>query len=480
MNRRIIFHTVGRIIRLEAALLLLPMAVALWYGESCAWALLAASAVALAVGAAMIGLSKPRSQTFFAREGFVIVAMAWVSMSLIGMLPYWISGEIPFWVDAFFETVSGFTTTGVSILTDIEAMSHGLLFWRSFTQWIGGMGVLVLIMAIVPTESGRSIHIMRAEMPGPIVGKLMPRLKDSARVLYVMYVVLTLVQIPLLLAGGMPLFESVTHAMTTAGTGGFSVKENSFADYSPYLQGVTVVFMLLFGVNFHIYYLALRKKVREICRSVELWTYLGIIAVGILLVAVSISALYDDAGEIMRLSVFQVVSILTTTGYSSANFDLWPELAKNALLIMMFLGACAGSTSGGLKISRAILLVKMARRELKRMIHPRSVGVIQFEGKRVSDATLHNVCMYFILYCLIQVALTLFLCTNPFSLETNLAAAASCFNNSGPGFGMVGPASNYSYYNPISKFVLAIAMFFGRLEIYPMLLALSPSTWTKE
>ena len=251
MNRRMIFYTVGRIITLEAGLLLLPMAVALWYGESCAWDLLASAAIALVVGRAMTRLSKPTSQTFFAREGFVIVALAWVLMSLIGMLPFLFSGEIPFWVDAFFETVSGFTTTGASILTNVEAMSHGLLFWRSFTHWIGGMGVLVLIMAIVPTETGRSIHIMRAEMPGPIVGKVMPRIKDTAQILYLMYVVLTVVQIVLLMAGGMPPFESVTHAMATAGTGGFSVKADCFTSYSPYLQWVTAIFMTLFGVNFN-------------------------------------------------------------------------------------------------------------------------------------------------------------------------------------------------------------------------------------
>lgn len=480
MNRRMIFYTVGRIITLEAGLLLLPMAVALWYGESCAWDLLASAAIALVVGRAMTRLSKPTSQTFFAREGFVIVALAWVLMSLIGMLPFLFSGEIPFWVDAFFETVSGFTTTGASILTNVEAMSHGLLFWRSFTHWIGGMGVLVLIMAIVPTETGRSIHIMRAEMPGPIVGKLMPRIKDTAQILYLMYVVLTVVQIVLLMAGGMPPFESVTHAMATAGTGGFSVKADCFTSYSPYLQWVTAIFMTLFGVNFNVYYLALRKKFKEILRSTELWAYLGIILVSIALVSISISTEYDTLEEIIRQSAFQVTSIITTTGYASTNFDLWPELAKNVLLILMFLGACAGSTGGGLKVSRAILLVKMARREMKRMIHPRSVGTVQFEGKRVSDATLNSVCMYFVLYVIILVVLTLFLCINPFSIETNLAAAASCFNNIGPGFGIAGPASNYSYYNAISKFVLTIAMLFGRLEIYPMLLALSPSTWTKE
>ena len=480
MNYRIIFHMAGRVLLAEAGLLVLPLAVSLLYREDCAWAVLASMAVAAVLGGLLTLLARPRSHKFFSREGYIIVALAWVLLSAVGALPFWFSREIPSYADAFFETVSGFTTTGASILTDVESMSHGLLFWRSFTHWIGGMGVLVLIMAIVPTETGRSIHIMRAEMPGPIVGKLMPRIKDTAQILYLMYVVLTVVQIVLLMAGGMPPFESVTHAMATAGTGGFSVKADCFTGYSPYLQWVTAIFMTLFGVNFNVYYLALRKKFKEILRSTELWAYLGIILVSIVLVSISISTEYDTLEEIVRQSAFQVTSIITTTGYASTNFDLWPELAKNILLILMFLGACAGSTGGGLKVSRAILLVKMARRELKRMIHPRSVGTVQFEGKRVSDATLNSVCMYFVLYVIILVALTLFLCINPFSIETNLAAAASCFNNIGPGFGIAGPASNYSYYNAISKFVLTISMLFGRLEIYPMLLALSPSTWTKE
>lgn len=480
MNRKMVFRSVGLMLRMEAALMLLPALVAFGYGEKCAWSLLLSAAIALAAGCLLPLIFRPKNGLIYAREGFVTVALTWLAISAAGALPFCISGEIPSFVDAFFETVSGFTTTGASILTDVESMSRGLLFWRSFTHWIGGMGVLVLIMAIVPTETGRSIHIMRAEMPGPIVGKLMPRIKDTAQILYLMYVVLTVVQIVLLMAGGMPPFESVTHAMATAGTGGFSVKADCFTGYSPYLQWVTAIFMTLFGVNFNVYYLALRKKFKEILRSTELWAYLGIILVSIVLVSISISTEYDTLEEIVRQSAFQVTSIITTTGYASTNFDLWPELAKNILLILMFLGACAGSTGGELKVSRAILLVKMARRELKRMIHPRSVGTVQFEGKRVSDATLNSVCMYFVLYVIILVALTLFLCINPFSIETNLAAAASCFNNIGPGFGIAGPASNYSYYNAISKFVLTISMLFGRLEIYPMLLALSPSTWTKE
>lgn len=479
MNRRIVFYMVGQIIKLEAIMLLLPALVAMGYRESCVWSILAAAVVAVVTGVAMEKISKPRNQTFFAKEGFVIVAMAWLLMSAIGALPFVISGETPSYVDAFFETVSGFTTTGASILTDVEAMSRGILFWRSFTHWIGGMGVLVLIMAIIPTASGRSIHIMRAEMPGPIVGKLVPRIKTTAQILYLIYVVLTIVQIVLLLLGGMPPFESVVHALGTAGTGGFGVKADSMGSYSPYLQWVITIFMLIFGINFNLYYLVLMRRFREIWKSNELWTYLGIVVTAVVVISLAIAPQSESFGESFRLASFQVASIISTTGYATTDFNLWPSLAKNVLLLLMFLGACAGSTAGGLKISRVVLLFKMIRNELKRMLHPRTVSVVKFEGKQVNNATLDGVKVYFALYSAIIVILVLLLSYEPFDLETNLSAAAACFNNIGPGLGGVGPASSYAAYSPISKLVLSLSMLLGRLEIYPVLLALSPSTWIK-
>ena len=480
MNRKMVLYMTGQIVKLEAALLLLPLSVAFGYGESCAWAFLITIGVAVILGFSLSMPCKTDNQVIYAREGFAIVALAWIVLSAIGALPFVLSGEISSYVDAFFETVSGFTTTGASILTDVEAMSRGLLFWRSFTHWIGGMGVLVLIMAILPTASGRSIHILRAEMPGPVVGKLVPKVKDTAKILYLIYIVLTILEIVFLLFGGMPLFESVVHAFGTAGTGGFGVKADSIAGYNAYLQWVITIFMILFGINFNLYYLLLIRRFRSVLKSGELWCYLGIIAFSIGAITVNISSLSNSIAEAVRLSAFQVASIVTTTGYATADFNLWPEFSKGLLFLLMFIGACAGSTAGGLKVSRIMLLFKSIRRELRRMLHPRSVGVVQMEGKRVEDLTLNGVSTYFALYAFIFVFVFLILCLEPFDLETNITATAACFNNIGPGLGMVGPAASYAGYSALSKVVLSIAMLLGRLEIYPILLALSPSTWAKK
>lgn len=480
MNRRMVFYMIGQIIKLEAAVLLLPALVALLYGESCLWAILATAAVALAVGFALTLISRPRSQVVYAREGFVIVALSWLALSAVGALPFFISGEIPSYVDAFFETVSGFTTTGASILTNVEAMSHGLLFWRSFTHWIGGMGVLVLIMAIVPSVSGRNMHILRAEMPGPVVGKLMPRIRDTAKILYIIYLVMTAVEILLLLAGGMPLFDSIIHSFGTAGTGGFGIKADSIASYSPYLQWVIGIFMLLFGVNFNLYYLILIRQAKTAFKSRELWLYTAVVVGATAVIACNIAPLYDGFEETVRTALFQVSSITTTTGYATADFDLWPGLSKGILLVLMFIGGCAGSTAGGLKVSRIQLLLSTVKRDLRRLLHPRSVGVIKMEGKRLDEASISGTTAYFILYFMLFAIGCLLLCFEPISVETNLSAMAACFNNVGPGFDLVGPAASYAVYSPFSKLILTFAMLFGRLEIYPLLFVLIPSTWTKK
>ncbi len=480
MNRRMIFYVIGQIINIEAALLLLPAAVSLYYKEGCLTAFLITAGIALAVGLTLTLTSCPGNHLIYAKDGFVIVTLAWLAMSAIGALPFVISGEIPNYIDAFFETVSGFTTTGASVLTNVEKMSQGLLFWRSFTHWIGGMGVLVFVMAIIPNISDRSIHIVRAEMPGPIVGKLVPKLKNTAKILYLIYIVMTVLEVVFLLCGGMPLYDSVVHAFGTAGTGGFGIKASSIAGYSPYLQWVIAIFMLLFGINFNIYYLVLIRRFRSVFRSTEMWSYIGLVVLSVAAITVNIYPVSQSFSEALRLSAFQVSSVITTTGYATADFNLWPEMSKGILLFLMFIGGCAGSTAGGLKVSRVVILLKMIRRELNRMLHPRSVSVVKFEGKQVDEATLNSVSIYFVLYIICFCVIFFVLCFEPFDFATNFSATAACFNNVGPGFGAVGPAASYQGYSALSKTVLSIAMLLGRLEIFPLLLAFSPSTWAKK
>ena len=478
MNRKMVFKTVGLMLMAEAVLLLLPTAVALIYREGCAWTLLASAAIALCVGG-LLRRIRAESDVIYAREGFVTVAMAWLALSAVGALPFFLSREIPSYVDAFFETVSGFTTTGASILTDVEAMSHGLQFWRSFTHWVGGMGILVFVIALVPGANDRSMHILRAEMPGPVVGKLLPRARDTASILYKIYVGMTLVEIVLLLAGGMPLFDSLVHAFGTAGTGGFGIKADSIAGYSPYLQWVITVFMFLFGVNFNLYYLLLIRRFRAALQSSEFWYYLGIVLVSITLITINIMPMIENFGDAIRLSAFQVSSIMTTTGYATADFNLWPEFSKGILLLLMLIGACAGSTGGGLKVSRAVMLIKTIHKEIRHLLHPRSVNAVKFEGKSVDHATLKSVSSYFAIYIVCMIAVYMLLTLDAFDLETNLSATFACFNNIGPGLAAVGPTANYFAYNPLSKIVLSLAMLLGRLEIFPLLLTLSPATWVK-
>lgn len=488
MNRKMVFHMIGQIISMEAGLLLLPLIVALIYHDSnCIPAFLITIGIALVLGLGLNFLCKTNNTVIFAKDGFLIVALAWVIVSLIGALPFVLAGEIKSYVDAFFETVSGFTTTGATILTDVESMSHSLLFWRSFTHWIGGMGVLVFIMAIVPSVSGRNIHIMRAEMPGPIVGKLVPRLRDTAKILYLIYLCMTVLEVVLLLCGGMNLFESLIHAFGTAGTGGFGSRNASIGAYSPYIQWVITVFMLLFGVNFNIYYLILIRRFRPAFKSGELWTYFCTVLIAIVIICFNVFPQYQNVSDTVRNSAFEVSSIITTTGFGITNINNWPTLSKTVLLLLMLMGACAGSTAGGLKVSRVILLFKMIRREVQHMLHPRSVSVVKFEGRPVEHKTLISVCVYFALYAGILAAIILILSCDPktsanYDIETNLSAAVSCFNNIGPGLGagFVSVSESFVGYSVLSKIVLSAAMLLGRLELYPLLIAFSPSTWRKQ
>ena len=480
MNRRMIFSTVGKMLCSEAVMLLLPALVGVYYHERCVIPILLSAAAALALGLLTVLLFRPATNVIFAREGFCIVALAWIALSAVGALPFVISGEIPHYVDAFFETASGFTTTGASILVDVEAMSHGLLFWRSFTHWVGGMGILVFVLAIVPSVSERSIHILRAEMPGPIVGKLVPRSRDTASLLYKIYISMTILEILLLLAGGMPPFESVVHAFGTAGTGGFGAKASSIAGYNPYLQWTITVFMFLFGVNFNLYYLLLLRKFRDVLHSTELLVYGAIVLLGASLITVNILPLYRNAETSIRLAAFQVSSIITTTGYSTADFDLWPTFSKAILVILMFVGACAGSTGGGMKVSRVVILAKTVQQELKRLCHPRSVNTVRFEGKPLDEPTNRGVLTYLATYLFCFVAVLLVLCLEQTDFVTNFTAAASCFNNIGPGLNLVGPTANYAHYSDLSKIVLAFSMLLGRLEIFPLLIFFSPSLWMQK
>ena len=480
MNRRMVLYTVGTVVKIEAALMLLPTVCALIYKESCVKALLISVAISLASGFALTLISRPGNKVIYSREGFITVALAWLALSFFGALPFYISGEIPRFTDAFFETVSGFTTTGASILTDVEAMSKGLLFWRSFTHWVGGMGVLVFIMAIIPSLSDRSIHLLRSEVPGPIVGKLVPRMKQTTRILYIIYLALTALMFVFLLAGGMPVFDSIVHAIGTAGTGGFGIKADSVGSYSPYIQWVITIFMLIFGVNFNVYYLILLKKIKPVLKSGELWFYIGVVSLSTVMITVNISGMFSSVSESLRHSAFQVATIISTTGFSTVDFNQWPGLSKMILFLLMFSGGCAGSTAGGFKLTRILILLKSIRRELKKLLHPRSVSALKFEGKRLDESTVSSVGTYLAIYAFFLCGILLLLSFEPFDFETNVSAAVSCFNNIGPGFNAVGPAASFAEYSAPAKVLLSFAMLFGRLEIYPLFIAFSPSTWIKK
>ena len=480
MNYRMICFVIGRILLTEAALLMLPMAVALVYGEAAIPFLIPALLTAL-IGL-VLGLRAPKRSNLYARDGFAVVALAWVLMSVFGALPFVISGDIPNFVDAFFETVSGFTTTGASILTEIEPLGRGVLFWRSFTHWVGGMGVLVFVMAILPMSAGdgHGMHLMRAEVPGPSVGKLVSRMGDTAKILYGIYLVMTIIEIVLLLLGGMPLFDACIHAFGTAGTGGFSNRNLSVGAYnSPYFDVVIGVFMLLFGVNFNLYYFLLIKRFRDVFHSEELRTYLLIVAAAVAAIAADIFRIYGSVAQSLRYAFFQVSSIITTTGFATADFNVWPEFSRAILVILMFVGACAGSTGGGIKVARVVILCKTSLGDMRKMLHPNAVTTVRFEGKPLTDRSIRSVHLFLTVYILIFTVSVLLLSLERFDLVTTFTAVASCINNIGPGLEVVGPMGNFSAFSPAAKLLLAFDMLVGRLEIFPMLLLFAPSIWKR-
>ena len=480
MNYKMVAFVLGRIFCIEAVLMLFPMLCAACYGE---WYLLPAfllPAVLLAVLGLAASLRTPKNTTIFARDGLAIVALVWVLMSAFGALPFVISGEIPSFIDAFFETVSGFTTTGSTILTDVEALSHGTLFWRSFAHWVCGMGVLVLAMAVLPMTDGRAMHLMRAEVPGPTVGKISSKLSDSAKILYAIYFAMTLAEVILLCAGGMPLFDSLIHAFGTAGTGGFSNKGLSVGAYNnPYFEIVIGVFMLLFGINFNLYYFLLLRRFRDAFCSEEMLTYLGIVAFSTVTITLNILHLYDGVGTALRTAFFQVSSIITTTGYASADFNLWPTYARTVICILTFIGACAGSTAGGLKISRIVIFFKAAKQDLNKMLHTHAVTTVRFEGKPLDEKVLRGVHNYFNIYMLLLAVSILLISLDGFDLVTTFTSVLTCINNVGPGLEVVGPMGNFAGFSAPAKLLLSFDMLAGRLELYPMLALFSPRLWQK-
>ena len=481
MNYRMILSLLGDVLLVIGAFLLLPCIVAVIYGEPELWVLLATAAGSGLLGGLFILLRPKRRRELHARDGFVMVALSWILISLVGAIPFTVSGAIPSYLDAVFETMSGFTTTGASILRAVEDLPKCLLFWRSFTHWLGGMGVLVFLLAIVPMTrgSGASLHLLRAESPGPQVGKLVPKMHQTAKILYGIYVALTLLQIVLLLAGGMPLFDAVTTAFGTAGTGGFAVKNDSMAGYSFYLQTVVTVFMAVFGINFNIFYLLLIREFAKAFFNEELRVYLGIMLGSIALVTVNISHLYPSVREALHHAAFQVSSIMTTTGFATADFNLWPEFSRSLLVLLMVLGACAGSTGGGIKTARLIILFKSVRNEVWKMLHPRSVKLARMDGSILDEGTLYGVNAYMAVYCIIVAVSALLVSFDNFSFETNVTAVFACLNNIGPGLGLVGPMGNYSAFSDFSKLVLTANMLIGRLEIFPILALLMPTTWRR-
>lgn len=478
MNYSIIFNIVGWVIKFEAIFMLLPGIVSIIYREDTCGVFFGCAFVFFVLGK-IITLKKPKNNQFYAREGFVAVAMSWIVLSVIGAIPFLISGEIPNAVDALFEIVSGFTTTGASILTDVEAMSKSMLFWRSFSHWIGGMGVLVFILAILPMAGGQNIYLIKAESTGPEVGKFVPKLQKTAGYLYIIYIALSMLQLVLLLIGKMPLFDALCDVFGTAGTGGFGIKADSMAGYSTYIQMVTAIFMLLFGVNFNFYFLIISKRIRSALGMEEVKWYFIIFILAVIGITVSIWNATGVLGINIRDSIFQVSSIMTSTGFATTDFDKWPQFSRYIMCIIMFTGACTGSTGGGIKVARFIIYFKQIGKQLGFLIHPRSVKILRMNGKKIEHNTIRVVNTYLLVYIAIFALSMLILTIDDFDLTTTFTAVSATFNNIGPGLGMVGPAGNFSQFSVLSKIVMIFDMLAGRLEIFPLLVLITPSTWRR-
>ncbi|MBQ3085187.1 MAG: TrkH family potassium uptake protein [Clostridia bacterium] len=477
MNFQIIFYIIGYVMKIEGILMAFPFVTGLIYREKAAWTYLICGA-AIALCGILITLKKPKNQTFYAKEGFTSVALSWIALSLFGCIPFVVCGDIPQFVDAFFETVSGFTTTGASILTNVEALSKASLLWRSFSHWIGGMGVLVFILSVLPLTGGSTMHLMRAESPGPQVDKIVPRIRDTSIILYVIYTVITIAEIILLVCFKMPLFDAITLSFGSAGTGGFVVRSSGFADYPAACQYIIAIFVILFGVNFNVYFLLIRRHFRQALKHEEARWFGIIITASTLLIFINTLNVYATAEEAFRHAFFQVGSIITTTGYATTDFNaLYPALSQGILVLLMFFGACAGSTGGGIKISRIVIMVKSAFNEIAHIIHPRTVKKIRMEGKVVESGTLRSINTFLIAYAIIFVGSMLVVSLDGFDFTTNFTGVTATINNIGPGLGKVGPMGNFSEYSILSKLAFSFNMLAGRLEIFPMLVLLSPEIW---
>ena len=478
MNRKLILHTLGWVLIIEAICMLPPLACGIVCKEQEYLSFLICAGIIGAIGFAF-KIRPLKDKSMYAKEGLLIVALSWILLSLTGAAPFVISGAIPSYIDALFETASGFTTTGASILSNVEALPKCMLFWRSFTHWIGGMGVLVFLVALLPISGGNNVHLMRAESTGPAVSKLVPKVKSTATILYTIYAVMTIAEIIFLLIGRMPIFDAITTAFGTAGTGGFGIKADSIAGYSPYIQNVITIFMLLFGVNFSLYYLLLIKHFKDVWHSTELKVYIGIFLTAAIVICFNILPRYQSIAEAFRHSAFQVSSIMTTTGFATTDFNQWPELSKTILVVIMFIGACAGSTGGGMKVSRIIIMLKGVAKELKLAAHPKSVHKISLDGRPIEHETVRIVNAYAIAFTVIYVVSMLLISLDNQSFTTNFTAVAATINNIGPGLDAVGPTSNFGIFSNFSKIVLIFDMLVGRLEIFPMLALISPYTWKK-
>lgn len=473
MNSPMIRVILGHIMKIEAAFMLLPCIVAVIYGENVGWTYLAIACITALLGVFMT-LKKPADSVMYLKEGSVATVLGWVILSLFGCLPFYFSGEIPSFTDALFETISGFTTTGASILSDVEALSHTALFWRSFTHWLGGMGVLVFLLAIVPLSGGSTINLMKAESPGPSVGKLVPKIKATARTLYLIYTALTLMQIIFMVIGGCSLFDAVNLSFATAGTGGFGVRGDSLASYSPYIQWVVIVFMILFGVNFNAFYLITLGKIKDALHVEEVKYYLLIILSSTAIIFINIFRTCKGIEEALRTSFFQVAAIITTTGFATADFDTWNTTCKIVIVMLMFVGACAGSTGGGIKVSRFIVMFRTIKKEMNTYIHPKSVKKIMLEGKPVEHEVVRSINVYMGTYIMIF-AISIFLVSfNELDLITSFTAVATTINNVGPGLNLIGPTCNFGFLTPFTKYVLMIDMLAGRLELFPLLILIQP------
>lgn len=478
MNFSMIVYILGWILNFEALFMVIPLAAAIIFGDNTILPILLTMGICAAIGLP-ITRKKPKESSLHSRDGYVIVSLSWIILSAFGALPFVFSGAIPNYIDALFETVSGFTTTGASILSDVEAVPKSLLIWRSFTHWIGGMGVLVFIMAFLPLSGGQNMHIMKAESPGPSVSKLVPRIKTTALLLYAIYFVLTLIEFILLLFGGMPVFDALNTTFATAGTGGFSVKNNGLASYSETVRAIVTIFMILFSLNFNIYFLIFSKKFKDAFKMSEIWYYLAIIAAATSIITVNIKGMFPSTREAFGNAIFTVSSIISSTGFTAVDFNLWPEISRTILVLLMFIGACAGSTGGGIKVYRIVILFKSMGKELQTLIHPKQVKKIRIDSHEIEHEVIRSVNVFMVCFILVFVISLLCISFEDYDMVTNFTAVATTINNIGPGLELVGPTSNFAFFSPFSKLVLIFDMLAGRLELFPMLLLFSPVTWKK-